>query len=201
MRARRRIEARTRTRGTSSGRARCARTAAAPAMPTRWPSVGGRCPIQAGVLGRLADHECRHVRLPWARWCWRCRVLLRTGWSAGSPRENPTGPTSRRCVSLRRRDGATASSGSTRTSYLTRRGVRTHAALGLAASKELAKRRSADFLGPSWSIQHVGGPAGTSLNALQRWQRRRPRLVECRRVFSSRPVGWPCERVSGGPSR
>lgn len=25
---------------------------------------GGRCPIEAGVLGKLADHECRHGRLP-----------------------------------------------------------------------------------------------------------------------------------------
>ena len=25
---------------------------------------GGRCPIEAGVLGRLADHECRHGRPP-----------------------------------------------------------------------------------------------------------------------------------------
>jgi hypothetical protein len=25
---------------------------------------GGRCPIEAGRLGRLADHECRHGRLP-----------------------------------------------------------------------------------------------------------------------------------------
>jgi hypothetical protein len=24
---------------------------------------GGRCPIEAGVLGKLADHECRHGRL------------------------------------------------------------------------------------------------------------------------------------------
>jgi hypothetical protein len=35
---------------------------------------GGRCPIEAGVLGRLADHECRHGRLPGARTppcgCW-----------------------------------------------------------------------------------------------------------------------------------
>jgi hypothetical protein len=35
---------------------------------------GGRCPIEAGVLGRLADHECRHGRLPFdrtaARGCW-----------------------------------------------------------------------------------------------------------------------------------
>jgi hypothetical protein len=25
---------------------------------------GGRCPIEAGVIRRLADHECRHGRLP-----------------------------------------------------------------------------------------------------------------------------------------
>jgi hypothetical protein len=36
--------------------------------------VGGRCPIEAGVLGRLADHECCHGRLAWDRTapcgCW-----------------------------------------------------------------------------------------------------------------------------------
>jgi hypothetical protein len=36
---------------------------------------GGRCPIEAGLLGRLADHECRHGRLPFDRTlacgCWR----------------------------------------------------------------------------------------------------------------------------------
>jgi hypothetical protein len=35
---------------------------------------GGRCPIEVGVLGRLADHECRHGRLPLDRTpacgCW-----------------------------------------------------------------------------------------------------------------------------------
>jgi hypothetical protein len=35
---------------------------------------GARCPIEAGVLGRLADHECRHGRLPYDRTapcgCW-----------------------------------------------------------------------------------------------------------------------------------
>ena len=35
---------------------------------------GGRCPIEAGVLGRLADNECRHGRLPFDRTaacgCW-----------------------------------------------------------------------------------------------------------------------------------
>jgi hypothetical protein len=35
---------------------------------------GGRCPIEAGVLGRLADHECCHDRLPYDRTaacgCW-----------------------------------------------------------------------------------------------------------------------------------
>jgi hypothetical protein len=28
---------------------------------------GERCPIEAGLLGRLADHECRHGRLPFDR--------------------------------------------------------------------------------------------------------------------------------------
>jgi single-strand DNA-binding protein len=27
---------------------------------------GGRCPIEAGLIGRLADHKCRHGRLPFA---------------------------------------------------------------------------------------------------------------------------------------
>ncbi len=35
---------------------------------------GGCCPIEAGELGRLADHECRHGRLPFDRTppcgCW-----------------------------------------------------------------------------------------------------------------------------------
>ena len=26
--------------------------------------AGGACPIEAGILGRLVDHECRHRRLP-----------------------------------------------------------------------------------------------------------------------------------------
>ena len=26
--------------------------------------AGGACPIEAGLLGRLADHECEHGRLP-----------------------------------------------------------------------------------------------------------------------------------------
>jgi hypothetical protein len=34
----------------------------------------GRCPIEAGALGRLADHECAHGRLPFDRTpvcgCW-----------------------------------------------------------------------------------------------------------------------------------
>ena len=46
----------------------CARYTAAMA------ECGGRCPIEAGVLGRLADHECRHGRLPGDRTlacgCW-----------------------------------------------------------------------------------------------------------------------------------
>lgn len=35
---------------------------------------GGRCPIESGALGRLADYECRHGRLPHDRTppcgCW-----------------------------------------------------------------------------------------------------------------------------------
>jgi hypothetical protein len=35
---------------------------------------GGRCPMEAGLLGRLADNECRHGRLPFDRTaacgCW-----------------------------------------------------------------------------------------------------------------------------------
>jgi hypothetical protein len=35
---------------------------------------GGPCPIEAGTLGRLADHECRHGRLSFDRTapcgCW-----------------------------------------------------------------------------------------------------------------------------------
>ena len=36
--------------------------------------AGGYCPIEAGVVGRLADHECDHGRLPGDRTprcgCW-----------------------------------------------------------------------------------------------------------------------------------
>ena len=36
--------------------------------------AGGACPIEAGLLGRLADHECPHGRLPFDRTpycgCW-----------------------------------------------------------------------------------------------------------------------------------
>jgi hypothetical protein len=36
--------------------------------------TGGRCPIEAGVAGRLADHECHCGRLPFDRTppcgCW-----------------------------------------------------------------------------------------------------------------------------------
>jgi hypothetical protein len=41
---------------------------------TTMAQCGGRCPIEAGVLGRLADRECRHGRLPFdctaACGCW-----------------------------------------------------------------------------------------------------------------------------------
>ena len=36
--------------------------------------AGGPCPIEAGLIGRLADHECRHGRLAFDRTpkcgCW-----------------------------------------------------------------------------------------------------------------------------------
>jgi hypothetical protein len=36
--------------------------------------AGGRCPIEAGLICRLADHECRHGRLAFDRTapcgCW-----------------------------------------------------------------------------------------------------------------------------------
>ena len=36
--------------------------------------AGGRCPIEAGLICRLADHECRHGRLAFDRsapcGCW-----------------------------------------------------------------------------------------------------------------------------------
>ena len=51
-------------------------------MPNQFPETyraatretGGCCPIEAGLLGRLADHECGHGRLPGDRTakcgCW-----------------------------------------------------------------------------------------------------------------------------------
>lgn len=52
----------------------------------------GSCPIEAGTLGRLADHECRHGRLPFdhtaACGCWpeeRAAVLALTARRAGHP--------------------------------------------------------------------------------------------------------------------
>jgi hypothetical protein len=47
-------------------------------MPARYRAAArdaGGCPIEAGVLGRLADHECAHGRLPGDRTpkcgCWQ----------------------------------------------------------------------------------------------------------------------------------
>lgn len=33
----------------------------------RMRDAGGACPIEAGLLGKLADNECRHNRLPFDR--------------------------------------------------------------------------------------------------------------------------------------
>ena len=42
---------------------------------------GGTCPIEAGLLGRLADHECPHGRLPFDR-----AAVLALPWrAAGQP--------------------------------------------------------------------------------------------------------------------
>ncbi len=56
----------------------CCSTMVSPHFSARYTAAmadcGGRCPIEAGVLGRLADHECRHGRLPFDRTpacgCW-----------------------------------------------------------------------------------------------------------------------------------
>jgi hypothetical protein len=81
---------------------------------------GGRCPIEAGVLGRLADHQCRHGRLPFdrtpraaagptkARSCSRCRARSRSRWRVTGPRENPTEIPTMRKENQIMRDIATA---------------------------------------------------------------------------------------------
>ena len=48
-------------------RARWAGTGFSARYTAEMAQCGGRCPIEAGVLGRLADHECRHGRLPFDR--------------------------------------------------------------------------------------------------------------------------------------
>ena len=63
-------------------------------------ACGGGCPIEAGLLGRLADNECRHARLPFDRTaacgCWpqevrrysRSRAPARRRARTGAPREH-----------------------------------------------------------------------------------------------------------------
>lgn len=52
-------------------------SSATPAFSARYRAAlarYGRCPIEAGLFGRLADHECPHDRLPFdstpACGCW-----------------------------------------------------------------------------------------------------------------------------------
>jgi hypothetical protein len=63
----------------ASCRAPCRASEARLPKPSVWYSAtiaqgAGSCPIEAGILGRLADHECRHGRLPFDRTaacgCW-----------------------------------------------------------------------------------------------------------------------------------
>jgi len=73
-------EASSRPPGTYPTRANPAREepAIANPFPARYRAAmrqaGGACPLEAGLLGRLADHECAHGRLPGDRTpkcgCW-----------------------------------------------------------------------------------------------------------------------------------
>ena len=62
----------------------------AEALPRRHARDGRRCPIEAGLLGRLADHECPHGRLPGDRTpkcgCCRRRTRPSSPSSAGARR-------------------------------------------------------------------------------------------------------------------
>jgi hypothetical protein len=57
--------------------------------------AGGACPIEAGVICRLADHECRHGRLPGDRTpscgCWpqegAAVIPLRTARARRAPKQ------------------------------------------------------------------------------------------------------------------
>ena len=55
--------------------------------------TGGRCPIEAGLIGRLADHECSHGRLAGDRTpkcgCWPQEDGLLITLPAPRPRDAP----------------------------------------------------------------------------------------------------------------
>ena len=66
-------------------------------MPARYRAAArdaGGCPIEAGVLGRLADHECAHGRLPGDRTprcgCWPNETASVTALAKPTPAEAPT---------------------------------------------------------------------------------------------------------------
>jgi hypothetical protein len=58
---------------------------------------GERCPIEAGTIGRLADHECSHGRLPFdhtpasGRWSRRARRSSRC-YPSGQRTAEPSAP-------------------------------------------------------------------------------------------------------------
>jgi hypothetical protein len=59
---------------------------------------GGRCPIEAGALGKLADHECRHGRLPFDRSA-ACGCWPQEGAAVlALPRRGPVGTPARRAA-------------------------------------------------------------------------------------------------------
>ncbi len=72
-------------------------------MPARYRAAArhaGGCPIEAGVLGRLADHECAHGRLPGDRTrtcgCWPTETAAVIALTRPTPPEAP--PAARRAA-------------------------------------------------------------------------------------------------------
>ena len=91
-------------------------TRSPPATAPRCAQAGGACPIEAGLLGRLADHECAHGRLPGDRTpkcgCWAQEaapvIALRDSApignaAAGAPRRVGSGDGTRHAPLPRRR--------------------------------------------------------------------------------------------------
>jgi hypothetical protein len=65
-------------------------------IPARYRAAArhaGGCPIEAGMLGRLADHECAHGRLPGDRTptcgCWASETATVIALARPTPPEAP----------------------------------------------------------------------------------------------------------------